>query len=92
MPKTFTGPRERGYWHAAQDIAYGANASVFERDGKSWLLDDNGERMLVDPAKPATLWHETSWKLSQLFPQFAHIWIGVSQRSKKLSGDYDRPE
>jgi hypothetical protein len=86
-PKTFTCSREREYWHEAQDIAYGANVSIFERGGKSWLVDDDGERVLCDPAKPSTLWQETWWKLRELFPQFTHMWIGTSMRSKKQIDD-----
>ena len=42
MPESFAGPYERDYWHAAQDIAFRAGASLILRDGVTWFVTDDG--------------------------------------------------
>ena len=45
MPAVFGSQTAKEYWHMAADIAYAAGIAVVARDGKCWLIDDEGEHL-----------------------------------------------
>jgi hypothetical protein len=76
----FRDEKERDYWHMAQDIAYRAGASLVERDGSSWLVSDEGERLVCERAE--RLWFDT-WKvLHAWYPGLSRLWVGGRPLSK----------
>jgi hypothetical protein len=60
-PDFFVDWREEQYWHDAQRIAYALGAAVISRDGSTWLVTDEGERLVCAPERPKRIWFET-WK------------------------------
>ena len=75
-PATFTDERERDYWHAAQDIAYRAGATLVLRESATWLVSDDGERLVCDPRRPERVWYETWLALHREFPELSRLWDG----------------
>lgn len=75
-PAAFADQREREYWHAAQDIAFRAGASLVARGGATWLIQDGGERLVCEPRKPERIWYETWLVLKREFPHFSRLWVG----------------
>jgi hypothetical protein len=74
MPAWFLDDKERDYWHMAQDIVYRAGLSLVERDGSSWLVGNDGERLVCE--RPERLWFET-WKvLHEEFRGLSRLWVG----------------
>jgi hypothetical protein len=80
MPGSFSSETERAYWHMAQDIAYRAGLSLAARDGSSWLVGDDGERLVCD--RPERLWFETWRVLDAEFPDLSRHWVGGRPLSK----------
>lgn len=75
MPAHFLGESEKDYWHTAQDIAYRIGASLVERDGSSWLVSDDGERLLVSGKDSACLWYSTYLILDREYPEASRLWF-----------------
>ena len=67
-PTHFSDDREREYWHMAQNIAFRAGVSLIERDGCSWLISDDNERMICENKK--RLWFETWMVMRDEYSQF----------------------
>src|SRR5438552_12454522 len=76
IPKTFSSEKEREYWHMAQDIAYGAGVAILEREGASWLVLPDGERLIYRPTEDGVLWWQTWLRLKELYPEMARYWVG----------------
>jgi hypothetical protein len=80
MPTWFPDDRERDYWTMAQDIAYRAGVSLIDRAGSSWLISDDGERLICE--RPERLWFET-WKvLHSEYRELSRQWVGGRPRTK----------
>ena len=76
MPQSFASPKERDYWHMAQDIAYRAGVGVVERDGASWLITAEGEKLLSHPSESGGLWWQSWLRLNELYPGLSRLWVG----------------
>lgn len=74
MPETFVHENERDYWHMSQDIAYRAGLSLIERDGASWLVGDDSERLICE--RTERLWFETWRILDNEFGRLSRQWVG----------------
>jgi hypothetical protein len=74
MPAWFLDDKERDYRHMAQDIAYRAGLSLVERDGSSWLVGDDGERLVCE--RPERLWFQTWRVLHEEFDRLSRQWVG----------------
>ncbi len=79
-PAWFRDEKERWYWHEAQDIAYRADASLIERNGSSWLVTDDGERMICEPTD--RLWYRTWFVLQEEFSEHKRLWVNGRPISK----------
>jgi len=75
IPPSFTSPDEKDYWHEAQDIAFRAGASLIVRDGTTWLVSDDGERLVCEPDEPSRLWYKTWLVLDREFPALSRLWV-----------------
>ncbi len=75
-PQAFTSDKERDYWHEAQDIAYRAGVAIVERDGASWVVTPEGEKLLHRPSEPGTLWWQTWLRLKEQYPSLSRLWVG----------------
>jgi hypothetical protein len=75
-PEQFATETERSYWHSAQDIAFRAGASLFERDGSSWLKTASGERLLCESADRFRFWYKTWLVLMDEYPKLSRLWVG----------------
>ena len=75
-PQSFTSDKERDYWHSAQDIAYRAGVAIVERDGASWLITSEGERLLYRPTEEGVLWWQSWLRLKELYPALDRLWVG----------------
>lgn len=80
QPAWFPNDNERDYWHMAQDIAYRAGVSLVERDGSSWLVGDDGERLVCE--RPERLWFQTWRVLQEEFRGLSRLWVGGRPLSK----------
>ena len=60
----------------AQDIAYGAGVAILEREGASWLVLPDGERLIYRPTEDGVLWWQTWLRLKELYPEMARYWVG----------------
>jgi hypothetical protein len=75
-PTSFADHREQDYWHEAQDIAFRAGASLVVRDKASWLISDDGDRLICEPQQPERIWYETWRILNQEYPLLSRLWVG----------------
>ncbi len=75
-PASFASEFELDYWHSAQDIAFRANAALIVRDGATWLVGDDGERLICTPSRPDKIWFETWRVLRREFPALSRLWLG----------------
>jgi hypothetical protein len=76
MPTSFVSEKEREYWHMAQDIAYRAGVSIVERDGASWAITLDGEKLLYRPTEDGVLWGPTWSRLKEQYPGLSRLWVG----------------
>jgi hypothetical protein len=74
QPAWFPDEKERHYWHMAQDIAYRAGVALVEREGSSWLVGEDGERLVCE--HPDRLWFETWRVLHEEFGRLSRLWVG----------------
>ncbi len=80
MPRWFLDDKERDYWHMAQDIAFRASVSLVERDGSSWVVADDGERLVCE--RTERLWFQTWRVLHAEYPKLSRLWVGGRPLSK----------
>ena len=73
-PTWFPDDKERSYWHMAQDIAYRAGVSLVEREGSSWLVTDDGDRLVCE--RPERIWFETWRVLHSEYSELSRLWVG----------------
>lgn len=90
-PESFTTEKERGYWHAAQDIAYRAGKLLLLRDGATWLVDEAGAKLICRPAREDKVWFET-WKILHAdLPLLSRMWVGGRAITKPGEMEHRRP-
>ena len=75
-PASFVNDREAHYWHAAQDIAFRAAASLVLRDDGTWLVFADHEELICQPLEPDCIWYETWYVLRHEFPALSRLWVG----------------
>lgn len=76
MPPSFASEKERDYWHMAQDIACRAGVAIIERDGASWLITSDGEKLLYRPTEDGVLWWQSWLRLKEQYPELSRLWVG----------------
>lgn len=81
-PLSFTSDSERHHWHSAQDLAYRAGVAIVERDGASWLITPEGERLLYRPTEDGALWWQSRLRLEELYPGLSRVWVGGRAMTK----------
>ena len=79
-PAWFSNDKERDYWHMSQDIAFRAGISLVERDGASWVVADDGARLVCGPGE--RLWFQTWQVLHAEYPKLSRSWVGGRPLSK----------
>src|SRR5262249_22933218 len=81
-PESFSDWRESRYSHWAQEIARAAGATLLLRDGSTWLVSSEGERLLRTPERLKRLWFET-WTILRIeYPDLCRL-TTTTQRARK---------